>query len=164
MKRAVKSTFVVIFALLAANQIVAQSVGIDLFNEMGDRNFVSYEGVSSLSWLPGDRGYFEAERTESGVEFYKVDPKSQKRTPLFDDRIELAIISQFNEATMSEVSALPFGNFEFVMNDKAIFFEVDDTDFVFHLNERKLRKLFKPEIERFRYDDELMLLLMMMMN
>ncbi len=156
MKKVVKSTFIVIFALLVANQIVAQSVGIDLYNEMGDRNFVSYEGVSSLSWLPGDRGYFEAERTESGVEFYKVDPKSQKRTPLFDDRTEQAIISQFNEATMSEVSALPFGNFEFVMNDEGIFFEVDDTDFVFQLNDRKLRKLFKPEIERFRYDDELM--------
>lgn len=156
MKRVVKSTFVVIFALLVANQIVAQSVGIDLYNEMGDRNFVSYEGVSSLSWLPGDRGYFETERTESGVEFYKVDPNSQNRTPLFDDRTEQAIISQFNEATMSEVTALPFDSFEFVMNNEAIFFEVDETDFVFHLDERKLRKLFKPEIERFRYDDELM--------
>ena len=146
MKKVVKSTFVVIFALLVANQIVAQSVGIDLYNEMGDRNFVSYEGVASLSWLPGDRGYFETERTESGVEFYKVDPNSQNRTPLFDDRTEQAIISQFNEATMSEVTALPFGSFEFVMNNEAIFFEVDETDFVFHLDERKLRKLFKPAI------------------
>lgn len=156
MKRVVKSTFIIIFALLVANLAIAQSVGIDLYNEMGERNFISYEGQSGLSWLPGDQGYFETERTETGVNFYKVDPRSQKRAPLFDDKTVEAIIEQFNKATMSEITALPFASFEFVMNDKAIFFEVDETDFVFHLEDKNLRKLFKPEIERFKYDDELM--------
>ncbi|GAB5409788.1 MAG: S9 family peptidase [Balneolaceae bacterium] len=156
MKRVIKSTFIIVFALIVANQGVAQSVGIDLYNEMGERNFVSYEGTSGLSWLPGDKGYFETERSESGVTFYKVDPKSEKRTSLFDERTEQAIIEQYNEATMNEVSTLPFTSFEFVMNDEAIFFEIDETDFVFNLEEKHLRKLFKPEIERFKYDDELM--------
>ncbi|MEQ9309164.1 MAG: DPP IV N-terminal domain-containing protein [Balneolaceae bacterium] len=156
MKRAVKSTFIFVIAVFVADQIVAQSVGIDLYNEMGDRNFVSYEGTSGLSWLPGDRGYFETERTSSGVAFYKVDPKTQSKTPLFDERTEQAIIEQYNKATMSTVSALPFESFEFVMNNEAIFFESNETDFIFHLDDKSLRKLFKPEIERFKYDDELM--------
>ncbi len=154
MKRVVKSIFV--FALLIANNAVSQSVGIDLYNEMGDRNFISYEGVSGLSWLPGNMGYFETERTTGGVNFFKVDPRTQERTPLFDDQTEKAIVSQFNEATMSDATALPFSSFEFVMDNKAIFFTTDETDFVFHLGDKKLRKLYKPEIERFKYDDELM--------
>lgn len=156
MKRIVTSTFILVFALLIATQGISQSVGIDLYNEMGDRDFISYDGVSRLSWLPGDLGYFETEKTSDGVSFFKVDPKNKKRTPLFDDRTEKAIIDQFNKSTMGEVAVLPFQTFEFILDDKAIFFTVDEIDFVFNLKDRNLRKLFKPEIERFKYDDELM--------
>lgn len=156
MKRAFRITFLLLLTAVFARQGFSQKVGIDLYNEMGERSFLSYEGTSGVSWLPGNLGYFETERTDEGVSFFKVDPKSQKKTPLFDDKTEKSIIDQFNETTMKEVSSLPFNTFNYVMDDEAIFFTVEGTDFVFHLKDKNLKKLFKPEIERFKYDDELM--------
>ena len=147
----------IIALLLAATVASAQSTGLELYNEMGSPGFVNYEGRSGLSWLPGNLGYLETEKSDDGsTSFFKVDPESQERTPLFDASTEEAIISQFNAATGGSVSALPFSNFSFVMDDEAIFFSSNDTDFVFHLGDKELRKLFKPEVERAPYTDELM--------
>ncbi|MFV1883292.1 MAG: DPP IV N-terminal domain-containing protein [Balneola sp.] len=156
MKRVVKSTYILFFALLITQQGFSQSVGIDLYQEMGEREFISYEGVYGLSWLPGDMGYFETENAGNGIKFYKVDPRTQKRTPLFDERTEKALISQYNNVTDSELTGLPFDDFEFVLDNEGIFFTINETDFVFHMGDKNLRKLYKPEIERFKYDDELM--------
>ncbi len=156
MKRINKTVYVVALALFMATQGLAQSVGLDLYTEMGQRGFINYEGQFGVRWLPGDMGYMETENTDDGMVFYKVDPKNEKRTPIFDERTEQAIIEQFNEVTGSEVTGLPFQSFNFVMDNEAIFFTNDGADFLFDLDDKNLKKLFKPEIERFKYDDELM--------
>lgn len=157
MKRVFKTTLILFIAILFVEQGVSQSVGIDLYNEMGERGFIGYEGTSGLNWLPGDMGYLEVDRdSESGVSFYKVNPKNEEKTALFDEGTEEAINNQFNTIMDASVSGLPFDSFEFVMENKAILFTVDKIDFVFDLKREKLRKLYKPEIERFKYDDELM--------
>ena len=156
MKKVLYVSFILFVSVAVNEQTFSQSVGLDLYNEMGERGFIEYEGVSRVDWLPGNMGYLETEQTVDGAVFYKVDPKSGKRTPIFDDRAKKAIIEQYNELAGARVSTFPFQVFEFVMNNEAIFFTSDSIDFVFHLGEKQLRRLFKPEIERFKYDDELM--------
>lgn len=102
-------------------------------------------------------GYLEVEENEDGsIEFYKVNPANEKKSRLFNRRTKSAIINQYNELTESDVDTYPFSDFDFVMDDEAIFFTVDGTDFVFELDGRKMRKLIKPEVERAQYTDELM--------
>jgi len=155
MKRSFKFINTLLVIVLFSGAAFAQT-GLELYAKMGERNFVTYDG-SSIRWLPGDMGYMHMEKDDNGnTVFYKVDPKSEKRSLLFDQRTSDALISQFNTATDQDVKALPFDRFEFVMDNKGIFFTEDNTDFVFNLEKRELRKLFKPEVERPPYTDELM--------
>ena len=155
MKRLFQSFFTLIILVSVSGVVTAQN-GLELYAKMGERGFVNFEG-SSLNWLPGNLGYMETEKADNGsTVFYKVDPKSQKRTLLFDNKTTDALISQFNDMASSDISELPFDRFEFVMNDKAIFFTQDKVDYVFNLKDRKLRQLYKPEVERPLYTDELM--------
>ncbi len=155
MKRSFKFINTLLVIVLFSGAAFAQT-GLELYAKMGERNFVTYDG-SSIRWLPGDMGYMHMEKDDNGnTVFYKVDPKNEKRSLLFDQRTSDALISQFNTATDQDVKALPFDRFEFVMDNKGIFFTEDNTDFVFNLEKRELRKLFKPEVERPPYTDELM--------
>ncbi len=143
--------------LLASASVSAQLTGIDLFNEMNSPGFIQYDGQSSLPWLPSDMGYLSVEENDDGtVEFFKVNPANEKKSRLFNRRTKSAIINQYNELTESDVENYPFKDFDFVMADEAIYFTVDGTDFVFDLDDRKMRKLIKPEVERAQYTDELM--------
>jgi len=151
-----KFSHLALFILFLSAAVQAQLTGIDLYNEMNSPGFIKYEGQSGLPWLPGDMGYLHIEEDNGAVEFYKVDPESEDRSRLFDHRTKSALINQFNELTDSDISNYPFAEFEFVMDNEAIFFTAEDTDFVFELDDRRLRKLFKPEVERALYTDELM--------
>jgi dipeptidyl-peptidase-4 len=151
-----KISHLALFIVLLTTGLQAQLTGIDLYNEMGSPVFVQYDGLSGLPWLPGDMGYLHIEEENGAFEFYKVDPKTEEQTRLFDRRTKTAFINQFNALTDSDVSNYPFAEFDFVMENEAIFFTVDDTDFVFELEDRELRKLIKPEVERAQYTDELM--------
>jgi dipeptidyl-peptidase-4 len=151
-----KSSILALLLIMSAN-LSAQLTGIELYNEMNSPGFIQYDGQPALPWLPGDMGYLEVEENEDGsIEFYKVNPANEKKSRLFNRRTKSAIINQYNELTESELSTYPFSDFDFVMDDEAIFFTVDGTDFVFELDGRKMRKLIKPEVERAQYTDELM--------
>jgi len=157
MKRPLYSIFILMVSFCFLSTANAQKTGLELYETMGSRTFLSTDGSPSLNWLPGNLGYMETERTDDGhVNFYKVDPKNKKRTSLFDKSTISAIVSQFNNATDAEVNTLPFNSFEYAHNNDAIFFTVDKVDFLFNLKANKLTKLYKPEIERATYDDELM--------
>ncbi|MEQ9266527.1 MAG: DPP IV N-terminal domain-containing protein [Balneolaceae bacterium] len=157
MKRSFSFTLILLLTLLISSEGFAQKSGLELYSEMGDRSFIGFEGSSRISWLPGNMGYMETEKAEDGnTTFFKVNPANEKRSDLFDRRQVSAIIDQFNSSTGSSVTGLPFSNFSYVMDNESIFFTAEGTDFVFHLKDRELRKLFKPEIERMPYDDELM--------
>ena len=155
MKRLFQSFLTLLVLTTLSGGIFAQT-GLELYAQMGERGFVNFEGTS-LTWLPGDMGYMEIEKDDNGhTIFYKVDPKNQKRSLLFDKKTSDALVSQYNEVSNSNITALPFDRFDFVMDDKAIFFTHDGVDYIFTLKERQLRKLFKPEVERPLYTDELM--------
>lgn len=156
MKRLFQSIFVLLLFTSLSSVAQAQSTGLELYAKMGERGFVSFDG-ENVNWLPGNQGYMITEKDDNGnTTFFKVDPKSEKKTLLFDKKTTDALISQYNAAANANVSALPFSQFDYVMDDKGIFFTKDETDYVFNLNERKLRKLYKPEVERPPYTDELM--------
>lgn len=156
MKRIFKLTLTLLLIFGTIDVIYAQKTGIELYNSMGDRSFMPQEGSSFLNWLPGDLGYMEVERTDEAVNFYKVDPTSKRKSDLFDANTVEALVSQFNALADADASALPFSNFNYVLDNTAIFFTVDKVDYVFKLDEKELTKLYKPEIERAPYTDELM--------
>ena len=140
MKRLINSFFTLLILAFLSGGVFAQT-GLELYAQMGERGFVSFDG-SSLNWLPGDMGYMETEKDDDGnTVFYKVDPKTEKRTLLFDKSTSEALISQYNATSDANISALPFDRFEFVMDDKAIFFTQDNVDYVFNLKKKELRKL-----------------------
>ena len=77
-------------------------------------------------------GYLSVDENEDGnIEFFKVNPANEKKSRLFNRRTKSAIINQYNELTDSDVSTYPFKDFDFVMDDEAIYFTVDGIDYVF---------------------------------
>ncbi len=145
-----------LFITLFVLPVRAQLSGIDLYNEMNSRTFVSYSGQSGLAWLPANMGYLEVKMEDEGIEFYKVEPKTDIQSRLFDEEKKKSIINQYNVITGMDSKSYPFSEFEFVMNDEAILFTIEGSDFLYELNEKKLRKLIKPKVERALYTDELM--------
>lgn len=151
------TSLIIAFLFVIPGFVHAQLTGIELYNAMGERGFISYEGKSRLPWLPGDMGYMAMEPDgNGGFEFFKVNPETEEKSPLFSTEQKTALIEQFNTLTGSSIAGYPFRDFEFVMNNQAIFFSADTLDFVFHLGERTLRKLIRPKVERAPYTDELM--------
>lgn len=148
----------VVFTSIAYQPAKAQEVlrGYDLYQAMGTPGFVSYEGSANIQWLPEDLGYLEREQVEGGTEYYKVDPESQKRSALFTNRQKRALIKGLEELHNVELNALPFGSFDYVMDNSSIFFVYQEQDHVFDLSSLELRGLYKPEVERAQYTDELM--------
>ncbi len=153
MKKLLGVSFILLLTASVAN---AQLTGIDLYNEMNQSGFIQYDGQTGLPWLPGDMGYLEIKQENGSTEFYKVHPETGNETLLFDRRTKMAITDQYNDLTNSEISGYPFSEFEFVMDNKAIFFTVDEVDFVYNLEDASMRMLYKPEVERALYTDELM--------
>lgn len=152
------ATFLVFSAqIFMVDQVYSQKTGIELYNLMGQSGFVKTEGNARITWLPGDMGYLEVERnTDGSTEFYRVNPANGRRSALFSDPLKQALINAYNEVTGGTATSLPFGQFRYVMDNKAIFFTVDRVDYLFDLDRRALRKLIKPEVERAQYTDELM--------
>ncbi len=157
MKRIFNFTFALLLTFGTINAVNAQKTGLDLYNAMGDRAFISQEGTPFLNWLPGDLGYMEVERLNDGsINFFKVNPSTREKTDLFDRSATSALIQQYNKMENTDIEALPFGNFNFVLNNSAVFFTVNKVDYLFDLDKNVLTKLYKPEIERAPYTDELM--------
>lgn len=142
----------------AAELVYAQDqlIGFELYQEMGTPGFVQYEGSVNIQWLPSDLGYLEVEEVDGGAEFFAVDPETQKRSPLFSNRQVRTLIGALEEKYGVELDALPFLSFDYVMQNQAIFFVYNEQDHLFHLEDVTLRVLYKPEVERAPYTDELM--------
>lgn len=151
-----KKYSILLFALFTANIAYAQLTGIDLYNTMNKPTFIQYQGQSGLTWLPGDMGYLNTRQEDDGIEFYKVNPETNKETRLFNNPTKNSIINQYNMLMDTVISNYPFVDFDFVMEDKALFFTVNSIDFIYDTIASELRKLFKPKVERAQYTDELM--------
>ena len=130
--------------------------GFNLYQEMGTPGFVKYEGSANIQWLPGDLGYLETEQVDGGTEFFAVDPQTQDRSSLLSNRQVRMLTQALEQEHGIEFQALPFSRFDYVMQNKAIFFVYNEQDHVFHLEDLTLRVLYKPEVERAPYTEELM--------
>src|SRR5215510_471859 len=74
------------------------------------------------TWLGDDRFWYRT-TTENGTEFFQVDAATGTRTPAFD---QAKLAAALSSATRSSYSAdrLPFNQFEFSTDRKAISFNV----------------------------------------
>ena len=123
MKTFFRSTGITALLLMVSVSAMAQLKGLELYEAMGDRGFIQYEGEFGVNWLPGDMGYMETAKAADGSTiFYKVNPADEKKTPIFDEQTSTAITTQFNEVTNASATGLPFTSFEFVMDNEAIFY------------------------------------------
>ena len=145
-----------VFSVCLITISIAQITGIDLYNQMNSPGFIQYDGMARITWLPGDLGYLDQENGDGFIKYFKVDPVTGERSPLLDDDTRLSLLEQYNELSGFTVKYSPLGNFEFVMDDQAIFFEILDSDYLFYLEDKILKKLNTPEVERAQYTDELM--------
>lgn len=132
-------------SLLGATEIAAQPRGVELFGAMLSQPLVRTTGTTSVRWLPNGMGYLERDSTADGPVFHRVDPESGRRSPLFERRSVAALVAEYARITGSRPKGLPFTDFEFQLQGKAITFAVGADRFLFDLEARTLRKLLMPE-------------------
>ena len=132
-------------AMLAAGQLQAQVRGAELFQLMGREVLARTTGTTRLQWLPGG-GYLESVNDSStgGKTFFRVDPATQKRTPLFGDRVTAGLLAEYARATGKESKGLPFTVFTWEQGGKAIGWGGGSGNFVYDLEKQTLRTLKTP--------------------
>ena len=104
-------------------------------------------GMTRVTWLPDGQGWLEAEtdKASSATVFYKVDPKTQKKTRLFLPEVEASIVAEYNTLTGKTASGLPFPTFSYLPDGSGLFFSVGrGQEFVYFFKDRALRKLARP--------------------
>ena len=122
----------------------------DIYDNWNDLNLTSSEGSGRVTWLPDGTGFLESEKdAATGYQvFYKVNPISQKRAPLFDKKTEEEIVREFNRLTGKSESGLPFSRFNYLPDNSGIRFSVENEgEFVFVFKTRKMIKLVPPRSE-----------------
>ena len=131
---------------LAAGRLEAQARGLELYQLMGKEALTKTTGTTRLQWLPGG-GYLESGTdSASGARvFYRVDPVSQKRTRLFDEKVTAGLLAEYSKATGKETKALPFTVFNWERNGKAIGWSGGSGRFVYDLDKGTLKALKTPE-------------------
>ncbi|MBN1222302.1 MAG: DPP IV N-terminal domain-containing protein [Candidatus Aminicenantes bacterium] len=150
-----KRTVLITVSLLAWGYFVPNSAqcqikGKELYDLMGERDLLKTRGITKVHWLPQGMGYVQCERdsaTNSFI-FIKINPISQTKTVLFSRDTANDIIAEYKKITGIERKGLPFPAFSYVLDGNAIRFRTNDGDFLFHLTQKKLRRLKLPYIQR----------------
>lgn len=138
-----------VLLLCAATPIEAQVRGPELFQLMGKEILTRTTGTSRLQWLPGG-GYLESAPDSAhgggGRAFYRVDPQSGKRAPLFDEKTAARIGGEYARVSGKEVAAgaLPFSIFTWEHDGKAIGFMAGGERYAYDLASGQLRRLRTP--------------------
>jgi len=104
-------------------------------------------GMTRVTWLPEGQGWLEAEtdKATSTTTFFKVEPRTQKKSRLFLPETEKSIVAEYNKLTGKTAAGLPFSSFSHVAENTGIFFSVGrGQDFVYFFKDRTLRKLDRP--------------------
>jgi dipeptidyl-peptidase-4 len=140
------SVFVIVL-LLAPAVASTQLRGKKLYDDWQKLNLVKTTGTTRVNWLPDGLGWFEAQ-TDQGKKttvFYRVDPKTQKKTVHFDPATEKTIIAEYNRLTSKSVTGFPFSNFTYLPGNAGISFRVGQPDeFVYFFQQKTMRKLDRP--------------------
>jgi len=115
----------------------------EIYDQWNNLKLTSTTGTSNLTWLPNGMGYLERD----GGEFYKVNPKNQKRSPLFDNKTKKSIIDNYNKLTKNSETELPFRRFSYLSDNSGIRFTVKKVEFIYKFQEKELIKLLEPRSE-----------------
>lgn len=135
-----------VFLILPASA-APQLRGKKLYDAWEKLEIAKTTGMTLVTWLPEGQGWLEAETDKAAgtTIFYKVNPRTQKKSRLFDPETETTIIAEYNKLTGKNVKGLPFPNFTYFPGNDGIFFSVGNAnDFVYFFKEKTLRKLDRP--------------------
>src|SRR5439155_3039186 len=115
--------------------------GVELFQLMGREPLARTTGTTRLQWLPTGMGYLESELDSAGGRaFYKVNPATGARAPLFDPVTTARIASEYARLTGRAAKGLPFNDFTFEWGTRAIQFAAGGDRFLYELERRELRR------------------------
>ena len=123
----------------------AQARGAELFQLMGREVLTRTTGTTRLQWLPGG-GYLESasDSVAGGRVFFRVDPATQKRSRLFDDKVTGRLLAEYARVTGTESKALPFSVFTWERGGTAIGWGGAAGSFVYDLEKGTLKSLKTP--------------------
>jgi dipeptidyl-peptidase-4 len=121
--------------------------GKALYDAWGKLEIAKTTGTTRVTWLPEGQGWLEAEtdKQTSTTVFYKVDPRTQKKSRLFSPQVEKSIVDQYNKLAGKTAAGLPFSIFSYLPDDAGLYFSVGrGQDFVYFFKDKSLRKLERP--------------------
>ncbi len=114
-----------VFLLFTASFSGAQIRGKDLYEKLSqEKDLVKFEGLARLAWTPDGSAYYLLEDKT----FFKVDPETGAKSPLFDDA---AILASYNQITHKNVEELPFSRFSYLGGGKKIQFLVGSIAYIY---------------------------------
>jgi dipeptidyl-peptidase 4 len=144
MKRWTRLVTVALVGALLPGALEAQARGMALFGAMVGGNLAPITGTTAVRWLPDGMGYLERDSTAAGWSYFKVDPPTGRRSPLFDARTTKALLSELERLGRPKTAALPFGDFSYEQAGRSIRFTLDGGQYLFDLGARALRRLRMP--------------------
>ncbi len=136
-----------LFVFSASAQQQAQTER-GLYDFMARERLTVTTGLRAVDWLPDGSGYFvsEEDAATKATNFFRVDPVTQKRSPLFDQTTQQNILRSFNVGTQKQSTGLPFKSFEYVREGAAMTFWGDKKHFLYDFKSASLRELKRPEV------------------
>ncbi|HTS37357.1 MAG TPA: DPP IV N-terminal domain-containing protein [Candidatus Solibacter sp.] len=128
MKRFPRASIITLFVLAVSPSIFGQGKLEDYQRAErflpGNLQHVVYVAEVSPHWIEKTNRFFYRKASPSGSEFVLIDPEHNTRTPAFD---HVRLATALSHAAKQDYSAsdLPFTDFEFVDDAKAIRFSID---------------------------------------
>ena len=147
MNRTQKALTAAALLLAVTTRVEGQPRGIELFQLMGREQLSRTTGTTRLQWLTSGSGYLEsaADTARGGRAFYRVDAATGRRAPVFDDATVSRIAAEYQRVTGRESKGLPFSQFSYELDGRAISFAGQGEQFLYDLGKGELRKLLQPK-------------------
>ncbi|MEK7728625.1 MAG: S9 family peptidase [candidate division KSB1 bacterium] len=125
-----------------------QSAERALYDFMVRERLTTTNGPRSVEWLPEGSGYFvsEEDAATKSTSFFRVDPATQKRTPLFDQATQQSLVRGYNNLTKQEIKNLPLKSFTYLPGGAAITFSIDKRYFHYDFKSAILREFLRPTV------------------
>lgn len=138
-----------ILIILSIIGVSAQNV-VQSSNEVRQESYLNFDslvkgGRVRPHWMNDGNSFWFADGTPDNTIFYKVNPKTKSKTPLFDAvRLRQSLVPLLGEELRTQ--GLPFSDFSFVDDEKKIRFTVNNKDFLLNLKDYKITALLPQSI------------------
>ncbi len=117
---------------------------INLYKNWNKLNLTSSTGSSRHTFLPNSLGFLKTKRINNTTTFLKVDPITQKESPLFTPKTINQITTAFNKYTNSNQKSLPFKNFTYTKDASSIIFRNKSISYTYTFATNKITTPIKP--------------------